>query len=318
MEQQNINKAIAGLTTLYEQLNIRWGNDPCIEDSFQVLRQEEYRDYYKDVKDYPFEELILQIVSESIDKSVLNHLQSNIKQNINIYKQRQKHFSAINFDALYFLDERDKFDDKLAVLNREKEDIQDIEYPTSQEKKMLLDENRQEINQLKGEKAEYIHTGAWIREDYYSKIHELSRFFLSIINCYFPVEKENNTDSNSDSHNDDGKKTNEYAEIEPDTIFRTRMYEKFLLLERKLVEGKYLDEDLHWILIRNNQQHSIKRLITFLVGLVENNYFLPNKDPKIKTFFESRYNISIGQNFEKTRRTPLSGQYKIVFYDYPF
>jgi hypothetical protein len=34
--------------------------------------------------------------------------------------------------------------------------------------------------------------------------------------------------------------------------------------------------------------------------------------------FESRYHITIGQNFERKRREPLLGEFKAVFYNYAF
>ena len=113
-------------------------------------------------------------------------------------------------------------------------------------------------------------------------------------------------------------KTESTQEIEADMIFRLKIYDKFLLLENKLIKDKYLNEELHWISMHDNGKVDIKRLVIFLTGLVENNYFLPNRDPKIKIFFESRYNVTIGQNFEKKRRESLMSEYKEVFYDYPF
>jgi hypothetical protein len=89
-------------------------------------------------------------------------------------------------------------------------------------------------------------------------------------------------------------------------------------LEKKLIEDKYLNPELHWISVHENGKPDIKRLVTFLVGLLDNKYFLPGRDPKIKNFFESRYHITIGQNFERKRREPLLGDYKAVFHDYPF
>ena len=73
-------------------------------------------------------------------------------------------------------------------------------------------------------------------------------------------------------------------------IFRTKMFEKFLILEQKLIADKYLKEEtrnkeLHWISTHENGKPDIKRLVTFLAGMLDNNYFLPNKDPKIKVFF---------------------------------
>ena len=115
--------------------------------------------------------------------------------------------------------------------------------------------------------------------------------------------------------------TNQMTElsiIQPDTIFRTKMYEKFLTLEQKLICDKYLNNTLHWIATHKNGKADIRSLITLLVALLDSKYFLPNKDLKIKIFFESRYQIILGQNFERKRREPLLEKYKTVFYDYPF
>ncbi len=101
-------------------------------------------------------------------------------------------------------------------------------------------------------------------------------------------------------------------------IFRTRMYEKLLALEQKLIADKYLNTELHWISSHENGKPDIKRLVIFLVALMENKYFLPGKDSKIKAFFENRYHISIGQNFERKRREPLQNEYKVVFFEYQF
>lgn len=107
-------------------------------------------------------------------------------------------------------------------------------------------------------------------------------------------------------------------EIEEDMIFRTKMFEKLVTLENRLIAAKYLNADLHWIAVHENGKADIKSLVTFLVALIDNNYFLPNRTPKVKTFFEARYEVTIGQNFEKKRRDLLTEKYPIIFYDYPF
>lgn len=143
----------------------------------------------------------------------------------------------------------------------------------------------------------------------------MSQSFLSIINSYFPDEKEK---ALQETENNQENSEAELTKIEPDMIFRTKMYEKFLPLEQKLISDKYLNNNLHWIAVHDNRKPDIKGLVTFLVALLDNRYFLPGKDSKIKTFFESRYQITIGQNFEPKRRESLLNEYKAVFYDYPF
>lgn len=114
-------------------------------------------------------------------------------------------------------------------------------------------------------------------------------------------------------------KTNEiYIEIDPNTIFRSKMLGKLEILEKSLIINGYLSEDLHWLIKRNNNKHDTKKLVIFLTGLIENNYFLPNRDPKIKNYFEARYKVPLGQSFERSRRQQYVTEYSVVFYNYPF
>lgn len=147
MDIQDIHKTIVTLTGLYSELNERWETDKCIVDTFQVLRQEKYKDFYELVRQFNIESLILNIVSNSLNKNILIRLQNLIEQNIHIYKQQQSKFDGLDFYALYELDEHNTFDNQLAILLKDREDIQKFEYPTEQEKAMLLKENQQEINQ---------------------------------------------------------------------------------------------------------------------------------------------------------------------------
>lgn len=154
----------------------------------------------------------------------------------------------------------------------------------------------------------------------FGNIYELGCAFISLLESYYPVEKENILESEPTSVDAEiiSEKEQEQDEIDPNMIFRTGKYEKFLTLEPKLIADKYLNKELHWVSTHENGKPDIKRLITFLAALLDNGYFLPNKNPKIKTFFELRYQITIGQNFERKRRESLLGEYKAVFYDYPF
>ena len=97
------------------------------------------------------------------------------------------------------------------------------------------------------------------------------------------------------------------------------MYNRFLSLEQQLIKDSYLNEVLNWV-AKHDKTHKIdiKSLITFLVGLLDNKYFLPGKDTKIRTFFENRYNIKIGQNFEGQRRLKYLEKYQTVFFEYRF
>jgi hypothetical protein len=202
-------------------------------------------------------------------------------------------------------------DDKIATqrLTKEEERLEQA-YKKEQEKLKVLYEQQKESD---NHAAKYL-------ENVFEKIYELGCSFISLLDSYFPIEKENTPTPESSIVKEESTTSEPKAqtEIGPDTIFRTGKYEKFLALETKLINDKFLNTELHWISMHENGKSDIKRLVTFLVALMDNKYFLPGKDPKIKSFFESRYHISIGQNFERKRRESLFDEYKAVFYDYPF
>lgn len=177
----------------------------------------------------------------------------------------------------------------------------------------LYKEEQQKLDILYNQKKEADKETFKYRDNQFEKINELGNSFLSIIDNYFPAEKE------KDIVVDAVESTFEITqEIDPNTIFRTGMYEQFLTLEQQLIKDNYLDESLNWIAEHDNKRTDIKSLIIFLVGLLENKYFLAGRDPKIKFYFENRYNIKIGQNFEEGRRRKYIGVYQAVFLEYKF
>lgn len=199
-------------------------------------------------------------------------------------------------------------DDKIATqrLTKEGERLEQA-YKKEQEKLKILYEQQKESDN---------HATKYL-ENVFGRIYELDCSFISLLDNYFPIEKENIPVSESITEISEPKQELQ-AEIEPDTIFRTDKYKSLVILEQKLITDKYLNTELHWISTHENGKPDIKRLVTFLVALMDNKYFLPGKDPKIKSFFESRYHISIGQNFERKRREPLLNEYRAVFFEYDF
>ncbi len=313
----NLIDTISEIASVYEELNKRWENDTCSTDLYQFYRLKEYWEAYNKLKETNFETITLEIIAKELNEKILIRLRNLLEDNIHIYETRRNDFTGIDFHKVFSLYEEHLFGDKIAILRKEKEDIQEIPYPTEQERTILLKENQTERNLLENERSEYIQANNWVLTDYYSKINEISQSFLSIINSYFPVEKENIFASEAIPE-ERVTIADSQPQVEPDMIFRTKMYEKFLPLEQKLIRDKFLNEDLDWTHTHKNKQPNIKGLITFLVGLLDNNYFLPNKNIEIKAFFENRYHTTIGQNFEPKRREPLLAEYKIVFYDYHF
>ncbi|GEM_PF-6227986 len=125
-------------------------------------------------------------------------------------------------------------------------------------------------------------------------------------------------DDSTSSINTESKETEKANSINLDTVFKPNMYEKFLSLEEKLISDEYLDDQLCWLPTHSNSKPDIQRLVIFLIGLIDNQYFLSKREPRIRKFFEHRYSIEIGQNFELGRRKNLSGEYQNIFYDYNF
>lgn len=324
METHDINTTITELTSLYSNLNKRWKNDTCASDLYQSYRQSEYYEVYEKLKKFNIENLILGMIVNSLDEKILLRLRSLLDDNIQIYETRQADFSNIDFSKIYSLHEKHLFASKFELLVKDKEDIQSYPYPSEQERNMLLKENQIEKNLLENERSEYIRSNSWMLKNFYALIYEVSKSFISIIESYFPIETTfDGTKCNQKEKNpivDIPEPIFETPqEIEPDAIFRTGMFDRFLSLEQQLIKDCYLSEDLTWI-AKHDKTHKVdlKSLIIFLVGLLENKYFLPGKNPNIRLFFETRYKIKIGQNFESKRREPLLDSYKVIFYNYNF
>lgn len=249
-----------------------------------------------------------------------------LQGNISRYEENKEVLESLDY---YNLAEQSLqyYKDKRVSLENDLELIKTYPYPTEVERQILIDETRKELSELSGEEEKERRRIAPFGINFFPGIYQLSKELAVYINAYIPeggnIAIDYSKISEQNSTSNIPEKNDMKVEIEePDMIFRSKMYERFLILERKLVTDKYLEEnpnkELHWISTHENGKPDIKQLVTFLVGLLDNNYFLPNKDPKIKIFFESRYHITIGQNFERKRREPLRNEYKIVFHDYQF
>ena len=193
MQINDINTAIAKLTGLYDNLNPRWNNDPCATDIYQTYRQVEYHEIYEKLENIHVESLILEIIAKSIDQKILVRLHNLLNENINIYETKQSDFANVDFNEVYSLQEERLFADKFALLAKDKEDITHFPYPTEQERQMLLKENQTEKNLLENERSDYVRTNIWMIKNFYSLIYEISKFSFSIIESYFPIEKEKET-----------------------------------------------------------------------------------------------------------------------------
>lgn len=263
------------------------------------------------------EHLAVRLVAESVSDKVLTRLRDLLRENIRISEIRNDTFKSVCFKRLYSVWEDYLYVDKHMLLLRDREIITDYPYPTEREREQLLRENREELTILDNERYRYRQENvAWIVKDYYTGIFDMSRSYVAILDSYFPVEEKTATAVPTTKESDE--KLTEVKIISPDEIFRSRMYDKFRELEARLIKLGDLNDKLHWQAKHKNDKPDIKRLVTFLAGLLANGYFLPNRDTAIKRFFEERYRIAIGQNFERRRREPLLKIYRTIFYDLPF
>lgn len=315
--EPDIYTSITELTAVYETLNEYLKSDPCATDVYQVNRQQTYRDACAALQAMPVEPIVLRLIAEGISDRVLTRLRDLIRENIHICETRKEFFRQVCFGDLCRLQEDYLFAGKRRLLLNDRKEIEEYPYPTEREREELLRENRAALNELDNERAAYRRENAgWIGRDYYTAINEMSRFSASVLDSYFPVEKKTITAAPTTIEPADPP--TELKSISPEEIFRSRMFDKFRELETRLVKSGDLGEDLHWQAKHKNDKPDIKRLVAFLAGLIAHDYFLPNRDTSIKRFFEERYRIPIGQNFERRRREPLMKIYRTIFYDLPF
>ena len=305
MDMQTIHRTISALSNLYQELNDTLDKDKCKTDIHQISRQKAYYRDFIILENTEFEPLLLSVISQKVDSSILKRLDSLLNDNIQILEKKKHLYNTLDFSILLELELDKQFNHKLQILLKDKELIKEFTYPTQEEKDMLLKETENEIQSLHSEIQDFKKEYRWLADNFYLPIQTISESYLKLIRFYFPSTQSE-------------EKFVAQAMIEPDSIFKSKMYEKFLTLEQKLIEDNYLDDRLNWMARHDNGSIDIKSLVTFLVGLINNKYFLPSKDPKIKAFFEARYSIKIGQNFEKSRRQILEDRYSIIFHDYDF
>jgi len=333
-EIQNIQSIIAYFSDVYsswQEVNLLFEQKMLNTNSGDLITQKFLYEFYNTHKDTQIFQtnLLTLILASSAEKAgvITAPLLVLLRENISLFEKNKEILE--NLDSQNIINQSlQYYKDKRVSLERDLELVKTYPYPSEVERQMLIDELRKDLNELSGEEEKERNRIAPFCKNYFPAIYQLSKEFEAFIRAYIP-EKDviaesipktvgQNTSSHNRIKNDIADKKNE-----PDSIFRTRMFEKFLILERRLIADKYLKEEdpnkeLRWISTHENGKPDIKSLVTFLTGMLDNNYFLPNKDSKIKVFFELRYHITIGQNFEKKRREPLQNEYKIVFHNYPF
>ena len=335
MEQlQNIQSVVESFSDIYsswQAVNRLLRNKIQNTDSGDLSSQEFLFSFYNKHKESNIFQtnLLNLILASSPEKArvITAPLLVLLRENISLFEKSKEILENLN---TYKMIEQSLqyYHDKRISLEKDLELVKTYPYPTEVERQMLIDETRKELKELSDEEEKERNRIAPFCRNFFPDIYKLSKELAAFINAYIPdtdLIAENQVKSVRQNISNGILVKNDQTDKvdEPDAIFRTRMFEKFMILERRLITDKYLKEEtqnkeLRWISTHENGKPDIKRLVTFLAGLLDNNYFLPNKDPKIKAFFESRYHISIGQNFERKRRMLLLNEYKIVFHNYPF
>ncbi|MFT4222349.1 hypothetical protein [Dysgonomonas sp.] len=299
-------------------------------------------DFYNEFNDIQlFEKSILNFLlstDKEIQTQIISNLRTEAGTNLEIYTANKDFFDGIdiiNVCSGRYNPIRSDIDGQLEVANSLWQELTKVRNSlesaswkidkiatgrlTGEEEKVenLYKKEQKKLETLYRKQKESDNHAAGYLKNVFEEVYKLGCSFISLLNNYFPVEKEKTQTLESTAEISEPEQEPQ-TEIEPNMIFRTGKYETFLTLEAKLITDKYLNAELHWISTHENGKPDIKRLVTFLVALMDNKYFLPGKDPKIKTFFESRYHISIGQNFERKRREPLLDEYRIIFPNYIF
>lgn len=294
---------------------------------------------FSDAKE--FEEMIIDVILEK-DKAIATQLLSRIKtevqNNIQLYESAKEILDSIDAIHICALEVR-RFNPIINFQLKKTQDhwaeVRDIdrqldsigfrkhaqweEDKLQQQREVAMkyyDIEKKTLSQYYDEQRTFQKEASKYTHNLFNNIYSLSLAFLKIVSSYI-THKASTTEEKIKKTKNKVNPTLS-TETEGDVIFMTNGLKNLLILEKRLIADNYLSEDLHWIATHENRTIDKKKLITFLTGLVENKYFLPNRDPKIRAFFESRYHISIGQNFEKKRREPLVAEYKVVFYNYPF
>lgn len=184
----DIHKTIIEIAASYDKLCKEASTDPCnVNNTFQLLRQKSYRDFYNKLSKVHFEELLLSIISSHTERSILNRVQNAIDNYIKVYQKRADTFLTMDFLKLRICDIADNYGKKVSIAEKDIQDIKEYPYPSERNRKILLQEFTRELNRIQGEKTEYIRNNNWASTNYYLRIYDLSKSYLNMINSYFPI-----------------------------------------------------------------------------------------------------------------------------------
>ena len=247
-------------------------NEVFEKDKLTVFQQQKIYNFYNDFQDVEmFEtELLCFFYLDNLTKNrnILNQLKSRIQSNVSLYDENSLFINKVNVYEVCYLYIEYLYKDRIKLLHDRVCEFKtetrnlDREYDSLFYSKSLS-KDKENIFQIRFKELRVLETEAQKEHDdtykernveqnevfkykknVFKDIQQLGLRFISIINSYFPDEKEISISSeNLTIISDEFEK---YAEekmekVEADTIFMKGKYDKFLDLEDKLIEDRYLN-----------------------------------------------------------------------------
>lgn len=226
-----------------------------MQDFDFVTRQEAYYNFYLAWKDLDFDKLIIEISNSKAYMGLLNRLHSNFKKYIETSNSINFNFRDVNISEIIKISKNWYYQHRLDLLNSDEQTISTYNYPTENERYVLLEENKLEFLELKQEistQVQNIHK--WFSKDYHTKIYHLSNSFLNILNDYLSVRKQHETGSFK-SINTKDKYLNSIIIHSVFSICNEKLFEKatendyqdcFNNLQKSIVLKKIIRKDIYF------------------------------------------------------------------------
>lgn len=263
-----------------------------MQDFAFVPRQEAYYNFYLAWKDLDFDKLIIEISNSKAYMGLLNRLHSNFKKYIETSNSINFNFRDVNISEIIKISKNWYYQHRLDLLNSDEQTISTYNYPTENERTVLLKENKVELLELKLEISTYVQNiHNWFSKDYHTKIYHLSNTFLNILNDYLSASKLLEIQSKTDI---DKETTYFYPEL---------IHSIYLICDDKLFETETethyniffnLLDDFTILKIKPNKMYIIIYLIKFLSERI----VLNNKDHWIEEILK-RLTINKKEKFNK-------------------
>ena len=343
---------IVNLLVRYGSLNSIY-NEVFKTKKLTLSKQQIIYNFHKDFKNEElFEtELLCFLQSDNNTKNpnIINLLKSRIQNSISLYDENLLCVSKINVYEVCYLCVESLYKERIKLMSDRVGECQKTRSELKREidpsfgKSLSKDKDagiRIELNRLEVlenemqeeldsiyrernmERNEILKYG----ENVFKDIQELGIRFILIINRCI-VELKEIVDEESQLHprsieffNKEGRdNVSKNIVIKESELFMPNMFVKLFGIEKRLLKEGLLDDNLKWNSASSHNITGLRLVIIFIVRLDTNGYFMSSASDKEKReFFESRYKIIIGQNFEKNKRNKYLEKYHGVYGDYSF